>query len=458
MITMFRSSSRSRHGSRAGRSGARVLAALAVLCSMLSLPLAGQGAAAETPPSIFDIRVDAAPFVNELAAVTVIPLPLGNGVARSSVSMNSQPFVISQAAVAYSPLGETLLAAEPEAARLAFCTSYFPTGPGNPGEASCGGGGVLPGDVGVEAGSGHTVTTGEADDPTTLVSESSARGVGVSGAAAGLPAAVTVGSVSSAAVSKAVDDRMTAAGSTALDDIEIAGVLTIRSIRSTVSGALSGEAGGSAAEQDLNVAGATVAGQPVEIDEEGVHAVGQPPTLVPGRDQAEVDEALAAAGVRVALVPAPEPTLSDDGTKLQASSGTLRIDFDNFQTGVLTRFDLGTANLVMQASRSNPMPAVTPTGADMVAAPDADAGAAPELPGRSAPGLSTPSGTRASAPAPPAAPQPGASAGSPTREVTQVALTSGPVDDWDLAYVPFALMMLALPFALSARRSSIPSR
>lgn len=445
-------------GSRAIGIGVRSLMTTSLMAALVLVPLASQGSAAETPPSIFDIRIEAAPFVNKIAAVTVIPLPLGNGITRSSVSMNSQPFVISQAAVVYSPLAETVLAAQPDASRLAFCYSYFPTGPGSPAEASCGGGGVLPADVGVEAGSGHTATTGDASDPTTLQSRSSAKGVGVSAAANGLPVPLTVGNVASAADSRAVDDRMAGAGSTELNDIDIAGVLTIRSLRSSVSGALSGDPGEAAVERDFAVSGAAVGGQPVEIDENGVHAVGQPVApMVGGSEQEQINEALAAAGVRVAVVPATEPEIRDDGTRLQASSDALRIEFNNFQTGVLTEFDLGAVDVAMQASRQGESSGTSSTGD--VGDVAAQAPEEPTLEGSASPTPAVTDRTGSSTPpTPPPAPHPGAGAGDPTREVAQVVSAGAPGQLWDLAYAPFALFMLALPFALNLRRSSSPMR
>lgn len=446
-----------RSGSRASRIGRRSLVTTSLMAAMVLVPLSGEGSAAETPPPVFDIRVEAAPFVNEIAAVTVVPLPLDNGIARSSVSMNSQPFVISQAAVVFSPLAETVLAAQPDAAQLAFCYSYFPTGPGNPGEARCGGGGALPADIGVDAGSGHTATTGDASEPTTLQSRSSAKGVGVSAAANGLPVPLTIGSVASAADSRAVDDRMTGAGSTELDDIDIAGVLTIRSIRSSVSGALSGDPGEAAVERDFSVVGAAVGGQPVEIDENGVHAVDQPVTPLPGAgEQEQINEALAAAGVRVAVIPATEPEIREDGTRLQASSGALRIEFNNFQTGVLTQFDLGAVDVAMQASRPAEFSGSSTPGDVAEDAPEMS----PPVDGLASatPAVRSAADRTLTPPTPPPAPRPGDGAGDPTREVTQFASAGAPAQEWDLAYAPFALFMLALPFALSLRRSSTPMR
>lgn len=412
---------------------------------------------------MFDISVAAAPIVNDVALITVLPLPLDDGVARSSLSMNSQPLVISQAAVVYAPLAETLLATQPpEASAAAFCFSYFPSGPGNPAEARCGGGGALPSGLPVEAGSGHTATAGDEDDPTTLRSQASTKAAGIGGA--GSPAPITAGSAASAAQSMAVDDRMTAAGSTAVEDIDVGGVLTIRSVRSSVSGALSGIPGGAAVETDLVVEGASVGGQPVEIDETGVHAVGQPATAIPGLDQQDqLNESLSAAGIRVVVVPSPKPVISEDGTELRASSGSLRIEYDNFAAGILTRFDIGSVDVVMQASRFD----VTDEGPDTAATDGAatSEAAAPTAVGATTPAraatdnaasLSAPGGASGAAlgSAPPRAPKPGAGAGRPARAVTSIEVV--PIGDiWDLPYPAYALVVLALPVLAAIRRFAI---
>lgn len=445
------------HGGGPRRKLRRAAASLAVTAAAVAIPL-GRSGAAEKPPSIFDITVAAAPVQTDLAAVTVLPLPLDNGVARSSVSMNSQPFVISQAAVAWAPLGETVLAAQPDAASAAWCYSYFPTGPGNPAEARCGGGNTLPVGLPVEAGSGHTVTSGDADDPTTLVSRSSTKATGIGGESAGLPAPLGIGSAASTAESKGEGDKMTGAGATAIDDIDVAGVLSIRSVRSFVSGALTGESGGAAVDHDLTVSGAAVAGQPVEIDENGVHAVGQATLPLAGVDQQEqLNQILASAGLRVSIVPAPAPQVADDGTTLSATSGSLRIEFENFETGIFTRVDIGQVEVGMQASR-----------VEDFTIPEDPPAEDPEKPTGGTPSLAVPDGSstdtsgsvttstpKVAAPRPPS---PGEGAGDPSREVTQVAVEPIDSEEWDLPYQPFALIILALPIALRVRRFTIARR
>lgn len=434
------------------------MAGAVLLLAALALT-GGPSGAKESPPQVFDISVTAAPIVNDVALITVLPLPLDDGVARSSVSMNSQPLVISQAAVVYAPVAETVLATQPpELSAAAFCYSYFPSGPGNPAEARCGGGGTLPAGLPVEAGSGHTITVGNEDDPTTLRSESSTKATGIGGA--GTPAPITAASAASAAQSMAVDDRMTAAGSTAVDDIDVGGVLAIRSVRSSVSGALSGTPGGAAAETDLVVEGASVGGQPVEIDETGVHAAGQPVSSIPGLDQQDqVNEALSAAGIRITVAPGPQPVISDDGTEMRASSGSLRIEFDNFAAGVLTRFDIGGVEVVMQASRFDVVEEGPDTPATDSAAPsDAAAGTAvgPTTPAPAATDNSAilPAPSAALGAPPPRAPKPGAGAGRPARAVTSIEVV--PIGDiWDLPYPAYALVVLALPVLAAIRRFAI---
>lgn len=458
----------SRHDRRAqrpwlARGTVRGLSFLLLAAAMAALPFARSGAA-EKPPSIFDINVSAAPVTNDLAAATVLPLPLDNGAARSSVSMNSQPFVISQAAVAWAPLGETVLAAQPDASDVAWCYSYFPTAPGSPGEASCGGGSALPGGLPVDAGSGHTVTTGDENDSTTLQSRSSTRAAGIGGEASGLPAPLSIGGAASTAESKGEDDRMTAAGSTAVTDIEIAGVVIIRSVHSFVTAAISGEPGGAVVERDLVVEGASVAGQPVEIDETGVHAVGQPPLPLVGADaQTAVNEALSAAGLQLSVTPAAEPVVSEDGTEIEASSGSLRIEFANVQAATLSRVDIGAVDLAMQASRPTEFVfEEDPVTDDPVATPATPAAPPPSATPPSAPARPTTSTltapSRATAPRPPSPPGPGDGAGEPTRRVFNVAATPIDVEQWNLPYPPFAILVLAIPLATGLRRITTTRR
>lgn len=432
---------------------ARLLVVVALVAGLVVVPFARGGSAAQGPPSTFDIRVSAAPVVGELDAITVLPLPLDNGVARTSVAMNSQPLVIAQAAVAYSPVAETVLAANPEVGQAAYCYSYFPSGPGNPEEARCGGASVLPGDLGADAGSGHTATTGDENDPTSLRSRASARAVGIGGAgpAASLPLAI--GQAASTSESGAVDAAMTATASAAVSDIDVAGVLTIRAVRSFVNGGLTGEPGGVAAERGLTIEGATVLGQAVEIDETGVHAIGQPAVPLPTGDaQDAVNSALERVGINVAIAPAPEPEVSDDGTRLHMSSGTLRITFVNLDAGILSRYDIGGTQLTMQA-RQRTVFAPPPTVEQDEPASGVTPSAAPTSPSVASSQARPPTPPRL-----PAVPEAGTDAGSPVRETFQVALGSSPISHWDLPYPAFALLVLAIPIVFNARRLTVVRR
>lgn len=451
---------------------ARLLAAAALVALVVVVPGARRSSAAEKPPSVFDIKASAGPVIDRLALITVVPLPLDHGVAKTTVSMNSQPFVISQAAIVSVPLAETVLAAQPEASQTLWCYSYFPTAPGSPGESRCGGGGALGGGLPVEAGSGYTVTTGDEQDPTTLSSMSSARAGGVGGGA--IP--FSIGTVASAAESKGVDDSMTAAASTAISDVDIAGLVQIRSIRSSVTGALSGNPGGGAADRQFTIEGASVAGQAVEIGESGVQAAGQTSPLPIGpSSQEQVDQALAAAGIKISFIPAPPPEVSAAGTKLYASAGFVRLEITNLQTGILSQVDLGEAKVRMQVSRpagrgfggfgGDPAPsgdasastAVSPATAE---APDISGRVAPSTgaPSAGAPSTGAGSASLSAPPKPPAAPRPGAGSGTPVRKPSQVAVERVAVEQWQWPYPPYALLVLAIPLALSTRRLTLIRR
>ena len=108
--------------------------------------------------------------------------------------------------------------------------------------------------------------------------------------------------------------------------IEIAGVVTISSIRQTATASSTGSAGEAKAEARTEILGLQVAGIPAILDTDGVHAAGQGAQFSLGRspDQA-IDEALAEAGISLRLVRA-DTEADKDGDRADADAGSLVVD------------------------------------------------------------------------------------------------------------------------------------
>ena len=387
--------------------------------ALVSLPLfGGAGTPAKangSSPPIFDFEAIGAPEVHVVRPYSVTPLPADSGVARSAVHVNSQPLVISSAAIAYAPLGETALATAGSLPANVFCYSYYPPGPTTPAESSCGGPAQAVNGITVEAASGWSKSTGDADDPTKIRSESSVRTLGIAGGAT-LPAAVTIGSAASSAVARPDDDREVGAASTELGDIEIGGVLRIASITSSASVALGGRPGTGAAARSLAIQGAEVAGQAVTIDPSGIHAGAQSTAIPDAGLQAAVDQALAAAGVTVRTLAAGAPVISPDGTKGNVSSGALVVTIRNDPLGALIEIHLGESSVNANAGRAGDDASGNGDGSVLSSNASSDDVAHLDT---GAPAVNLP----AAAPPPPA-PRAGVGAGTPTTKAHVVEVAS----------------------------------
>lgn len=438
---------------------ARVLAvtgAALLLAASAGIGLAG---ASSPAPPVFDVEVDAAPVVVSMSVPAAVPLGVDAGVARSSVAINSQPNAVSQAAVVYLPLLEAAPALfglpSPPGQALPYCYSYFP---GDPREAACGGPSQNAGVFDVAGGSGQTKTAGDVADPTTLRSESSVNAAQVSGTAS-IPAPVMIGSVSSAARAGADDNgRMAAGASTAVTDLDVAGILHISSLRTEVTGALGGLPGSSAHQESTTFSGVTVAGQPATIDNDGVHAAGQ--TLggqVIGAQQ-QIDDALSSAGISVRSIPAAAPNVTSDGTGAELSSGGIIVSLtEQGQAGVQIR--LGVSHVTMSAHRAD-----ATVGADGGAAfgggDSPVASASPAAGSGSAPAVSAPTSDVSSPAPPPQAPAPGAGSPPPSAAPFQRRVLARDVvaASWHVPYAPMALLVLAAPLLAQLRRLSLTRR
>jgi hypothetical protein len=422
-----------------------------LLAAVADMGLAG---ASSPAPSVFDVEVDAAPMVVSMSVPAAVPLGVDAGVARSSVAINSQPNAVSQAAVVYTPLLEAAPALfglpSPPGQALPYCYSYFP---GDPREAACGGPAQNAGIFDVGGGSGHTKTAGDAADPTTLRSESSVNAAQVSGTGS-MPAPVMIGAVASAARAGADDHgRMAAGASTAITDLDVAGILHVSSLRTEVTGALGGLPGSSAHQESTTLSGVTVAGQPATIDNDGVHAAGQ--TLggqVIGAQQ-PIDDALSSAGISVRTVPAAAPNVTSDGTGAELSSGGLVISLAE-QGQVAVQLRLGVSHIIMSAHRAD-----ATSGAEGGSA--FGGGDGPVATASPVAGSVSASASDVSSPTPPPqAPAPGVGSPPPSAAPFQrrVLARDMVAASWHVPYAPLAFLVLAAPLLAQLRRLSLTRR
>ncbi|HVT77815.1 MAG TPA: hypothetical protein VHD87_12355 [Acidimicrobiales bacterium] len=393
---------------------------------------------------MFDILTSATAVRISGSIPVALPLNIDAGVARSSVQVNSQPAVISEAAPVWSPLVETapaLLGVPLPLPVAVWCYSYLP---GDPRESSCGGpaedvGGVLT----ASAGAGHTRTVMQQDDATTLESESSTVGEGVSSGPTA-PQSLTVENVASAATAGAADGRMASAASASAGNIDIAGTVAIRAVRSSASVALGGVPGSASHAESLAISGASVLGKAVNIDGTGVHVAGNDAGGQVFAVQDQVNKALAAAGLEIRTVGRP-PKVAADGTAADVTSGGLLVSLAlPAAVGGRLEFVLGESSVKMTAHQVD----AVPSDAAPAAAPDT------ELPSIDTLGDST------SSLPPPLPPVPGVGAGKPsTRSFhTQVSAASAAQSDWHIEFGPFALLVMALPVLAQLRLLSFSRR
>lgn len=413
-----------------------------------------RASAAGQVPTVFDVESAGTAARVGFSVPSAVPLTVDGGMARSSVAINSQPNAVSQAAPGWAPLAEAApaLLGTPPLPAAVWCYSYFP---GDPREASCGGPVQEAGPFAASGGAGRTATSGEVDDPTTLRSESAAVVAGARSTAAA-PQALSFSRAASAATAGAEGDRMASGASTSIDELLVAGVFSVRSIRSSVTAALGGVPGSAAQEATLVVTGAEVAGQAVTVDGTGVHVGGQAAGGELFGAQEQVNQALAAAGIQVRLVSEPAQ-VSPDGTSVDVSSGGLLVTLaiPDGQGG-RSDFLFGESRVRMSAHQTEalggldglltPAPPEESSGSDLGVAPAA----------------STDEGETAGAVAlpPPAPPAAGAGAGRPTsqpfqRDVSAAALAGA---GWRIPYKPFALLAMAVPLLVQARRLGLYRR
>jgi hypothetical protein len=412
---------------------------------MIVVSSASASEGASRVPPVFD--VDAAGTAVRVGASVPVALPLivDVGVARSSVAINSQPNAVSEAAPAWSPVVETApaLLGTPLPLPLAvWCYSYLP---GDPREASCGGpaqdiGGVLV----ASAGSGHTATKmPQQDDPTSLRSESAVVTQGVHSAPAA-PQSFTFDNGASAATAGANGERMTAGAATRIDDLVIAGAISIGSIQSSVSVALGGLPGSGSHTESLVISGVQVLGQAATIDGTGIHLADQNAGREAFAVQEQLNQLLASTGLEIRTV-GRAPEVAADGTTADVTSGGLLIAMPLPDAlGGRIEIVFGESKVRMSAHQAEPFDqAQAPAPAPVVA--------------------DTPSldrFTTTPAAPPPLPPVPGSGAGTPSRHPFQDHVSSADLAGtrWHFSFGPFALLAIALPVLAQARLLSFTRR
>lgn len=142
---------------------------------------------------------------------------------------------------------------------------------------------------------------------------------GALGAAAG--PAIDLGQIQSTNQVSIGDASVSGVATTVLKAIDIAGVLDISQIDSSVSSTSDGNQGNPSAS--LHMLGVTVEGQPAYIDDKGVHVSGQtiaPGGLTPAEAQNVLDTTFAQDGISVRLL---DPATNTNGTEGTANAGGL---------------------------------------------------------------------------------------------------------------------------------------
>lgn len=438
---------RSRHGHWS-------IVAFVMIATIAAMPL-GRAAADPTPPDTFSVVTQGMPVLVHEFFPAVLALQVDAGLAVSTIHAGVSNTVV-ESSPGYVPVAG-LLAANSPLPGLIGCVARHP---GEPAEANCGGPAQAVGPFDVDAASGHAAATAPGDDAAN-VKATAATAVASATSTSNAPVGLGIGDAKSAASTVADAGRRSAGASSMVGDIDIAGVLAIRSVRSSVTAAAGGTPGTAAFDHDFTVEGATVAGQAVTIDGGGVHALGQSTSLADPQEQ--VNQALQAAGITVTLMPATEPTVQADGTAVAGSAGGLLVRLTNEQSGADLQFVFARSTVTLNASRSGALSAGDePAGGPLIegdALPDPVIGA--DVPGVAdiapeADIASPASPPLASAKPPPAAPEPGKGAGRPStvrfddQELREAVTSRG----WRAVYPWFALLGLSLPLLSLLRNIS----
>lgn len=470
--------------------------------SALLTPGASAQSAGGTAPPAFDVEASALPVYIGVSAPSALPLDVAAGVAFSGAKLNSQPKGTAEAAPGYVPLAGALpLLGGPGAVPgiavrllpgllVGFPTivgaaplpidptlipapdvpvfpapplppvGCFASVPGDPEPISCGGPTQDIFGFEVGAASGTASAEGDPNDVSTLRVDAAVRGAGFAPSNVNSLLPVSAGTIASSATSFVEEGRVVAGVSTAVQDFSIAGTIKIPNMQTSISAALDGTPSNAAVQGErCTITGATVAGVPVSIDGDGVHAVDQNQPigdqlgLANERVQATLDQ----LGVTLKTVAAGQADpgsaqgkafpgdleLSEDGTKLSASLACLEVGYRIPVSGTILTLTFGVAQVRMQAFTATPFTSGSLAGGTSGSGATSSGGT-PSASGATPPVGPTNTGGGA---APPAAPAPGIGAPTPSDTVFQEVGFG-----WQIPYSPFAFLALALPLVIWSRR------
>lgn len=138
------------------------------------------------------------------------------------------------------------------------------------------------------------------------------------------PAIATAGSMSAVASTEVSDSQVVVRSRTEISDFDLLGVLTVESLVTDL--VATADAATTTMEGGTTVTGATLLGQPVTIDADGVRlADGAPAAALPAVLGGDLNDVLASAGLRITVADVVEQGGTEAGRRAAAG---LRIDFD----------------------------------------------------------------------------------------------------------------------------------
>ena len=459
---------------------------------------------AEAPDS-FSTNVAGTGMLIEVSAPAALPLDVLVGIAYAQVGVNSQPRIQSTAAPVFVPLFDalgllggtsgvlgvvirlapglivgspslvgleplpidpSLVPTDPLADAVASlplpsppqlgCTSQFPD---EPSAAECGGGAQDFFGYRIGAGSARTSSSGSETDASSLRSRSDASATGISPTSAASLAPLSLGAVAATSESSVVDGRIVAVSSAGASDLDIAGQLSIESVRASFSGALGGTAESVDEAFECNISGVRAGGQEIELGTDTITLAGEDTPVGGGGIAGLVNDLLNVVGGEaggadfgtITVTPNPEPvaTISEDGTSLERRFGCLEVRYRNLTAGTDIRLTFGNVTVAMTAFNDEPFAPAPVSGGDAGLL-----GSAPSTPSGGPPTFADggPTGDELSLPE---APSPGSEA--PTPSATEFFETST-VAGWgiDGAWLaPFSLLALSIPLLVRSRRFTI---
>lgn len=487
--------------SRPSRGRRLVLVMPLIVASLFPTPARAQTADA---PDSFSVSAAGTGMLVELSAPAALPLDVVAGIAYAQVGVNSQPRVQSTAAPVFVPLFDSLgllggtsgvlsvvvrtvpglvvgapsligldpipvdpslVPAGPLADAVADqplpdppqlgCTSQYPD---EPQSAECGGGAQDFFGFRVGAASARTTSSGNGTEPASLVSRSDASAAGITPGASFPIAPVTAGSVVATSESKIIDGRITAVSSAGASDLDIAGLLSIESVRASFSGALGATAETLGESFECNISGVRSGGQEIEIGTDVITlngddtAVGGLEDLVTGLLEGVGGDVGEADLGSITVTPNPEPIteISADGTSLERRFGCLEVRYRNITSGSDVTLTFGNVAVSMTAFNDEPFSAAPVDGTDVATpTPTLDqAGSSAGSPSGAGDSVDTGGVEQAL----PEVPEAGSSAPRPAADAF---LETSSIAGWGidgLWLAPFSLLALSIPFLVKSRR------